>query len=84
MMKSLSLLIPAALLLGAVPLTHATKDAVDIGSRLELFVDSHLIEAMKGTSLKFHPPVKAPRAKSPLPVNHMVTVIQDGDLTSIT
>ncbi|MEN3939670.1 hypothetical protein WJU23_00125 [Prosthecobacter sp. SYSU 5D2] len=79
MMKSLSLLLPAMLLLGPLPLTHATEEAVDIGSRRELFVDSYLIDSMKGTSLKMHPPVKAPRAKSPLPVNHMVTVIQDGD-----
>jgi hypothetical protein len=78
MIKSLSLLLPAVLLLGSVPCTHATDTAVDIGSRLELFVDSYLIEAMQGTSLKMHPPVKAPRAKSPLPVHHMMTVIQDG------
>lgn len=79
MLKSLSLLLPTMLLLGAVPFTHATDEAVDIGSRQELFVDRFLIEEMKGTSLQFHPPVKAPRAKSPLPVQHMMTVIRDGD-----
>ncbi|TDU66550.1 hypothetical protein EI77_03645 [Prosthecobacter fusiformis] len=79
MMKSFPLLLPA-LLLSCVPLLHATDGAVDIGSRLELFVDRLLIEKMTGTSLKLHEPVKAPRAKSPLPVNHMVTVIKDGEL----
>jgi len=52
----------------------------DIGSRLELFVDDTLIARMQGATLKLHEPVKAPRAKSPLPEKHMMTVIKDGDL----
>lgn len=38
----------------------ATKDsgeAVDIGSRLELFVDDALIENMTGAALRLHPPI---------------------------
>lgn len=56
------------------------ESPVDIGSRLELFVDHLLIERMQGVRLELHHPVKAPRAKSPLPVHHMVTVIKDGNL----
>lgn len=55
-------------------------EPIGIGSRLELFVDHHLIEDMVGVELRLHHPVKAPRPKSPLPVRHMVTVIKDGDL----
>ncbi len=58
----------------------AAEEAVDIGSRLELFVDHHLIEKLEGAELRLHHPVKAPRPKSPLPHRHMVTVIKDGDL----
>lgn len=53
--------------------------AVDIASRRELFVDKLLVEKMKGVELRLHHPVKVPRPKSPLPVHHMKTVIQDGD-----
>lgn len=56
-----------------------TQPAVPIGSRLELFVDHHLIERMHQVRLELHHPIKAPRPKSPLPERHMVTVIKDGD-----
>ncbi len=79
-MKTFSRCLTAGLLLGVAPLIHATDEAEVIGSRLELFVDRFLLADMKGTSLKLHEPVKAPRPKSPLPVNHMMTVIKDGDL----
>lgn len=43
--------------LGAAPVVWgATPEAMDIGSRLELFVDHHLIIGMKGTQLKLHNP----------------------------
>ena len=56
---------------------------MDIGSRLELFVDGHLIESLKGTRLKLHPPRPAERV---LDFNReweggnsgYVTVFQDG------
>ncbi len=51
-----------------------------IGSRRELFVDKYLIEKLEGVELRLHHPVKSPRAKSPLPVHHMKTVIPDGDM----
>lgn len=75
---------PAAAVLAAamLPLMAAAGDeaAVNIGSRLELFVDHHLIERMDGAELRMHHPVKAPRPASPLPERHMMTVIRDGDL----
>ena len=37
----------------------STEDAVDIGSRLELFVDDHLIENMEGVELRLHSPRSA-------------------------
>ena len=36
-----------------------SKQAVDIGSRLELFVDDFLIDSMDGVDLKLHTPVSA-------------------------
>ncbi|MCX6954329.1 MAG: hypothetical protein NTV51_19430 [Verrucomicrobia bacterium] len=53
---------------------------VNIGSRLELFVDDALVARLQGAELRLHEPVKAPRPKSPLPERHMMTVIKDGDL----
>ena len=55
-------------------------EPVDVGSRRELFVDRLLIDRMDDVELRLHPPVKAPRAKSPLPRLHYITVIKDGDL----
>ncbi len=56
------------------------QQPVELGSRLELFVDESLVAGMKNAALALHEPVKAPRAKSPLPEKHMMTVIKDGDL----
>ena len=51
-------------------------EAVNIGSRLELFVDRFLIEEMQGTEFRLHHPVKAPAAKFPLPPGFYGTVIK--------
>jgi hypothetical protein len=53
---------------------------IDLGSRRELFVDRLLIEELKDVELRLHQPTRAPRARSPLPEKHMVTVIKDGAL----
>ena len=54
---------------------------IDLGSRLELFVDHYLIERMTGAEHRLHSPQKLPKAKSPLPANrHYITVLKDGDL----
>ena len=34
------------------------EDVVDLGSRVEMFVDSWLIREMKGAALKLHEPVR--------------------------
>ncbi len=52
---------------------------LNIGSRLEPFVDRHLIDRLEGTTLTLHAPVKVPRPKNPL-VGVYATVIKDGDL----
>jgi hypothetical protein len=50
-MKSLTRLLPFLL---ALPV--AAADPLGIGSRLELFVDRHLVERFEGTALKLNPP----------------------------
>lgn len=62
-----------------------TREPVDIGSRLELLVDDHLIETMQGARLRLHHPV--PREvclvfDQPWEGNacHYVTTFHDGDL----
>jgi hypothetical protein len=54
--------------------------SVEIGSRLELFVDHWLIESMQGVALKLHAPIETPPAHSPLSDGHYATVIKDGDV----
>jgi len=49
---------------------------VNIGSRLELFVDCTLIGTLKGVELRLHSPVKLPLPKSPLRGGY-TTVIKD-------
>jgi hypothetical protein len=55
-------------------------EPIDIGSRLELFVDKLLIDKLDGVELKLREPIRQPMAKSPLPERHMITIIKDGDL----
>ena len=56
---------------------------MDIGSRLELFVDGHLIERLQGASLKLHEPrLEETALKFDAPWegsgNHYITVFKDG------
>jgi hypothetical protein len=58
---------------------------IDIGSRLELFVDDFLIDRMEGAALKLHQPVPrevALETDRPWEGNmcHYITVLQDGRL----
>ena len=60
-------------------------DLLDIGSRLELFVDDFLIDQIEGLSLKLHPPTSAGRVFSfdrPWEGNtsFYARIFQDGDL----
>jgi len=57
-----------------------TAAPIDIGSRLELFVDKYLVDRLDEVEFKLHEPIEQPMAKSPLPLRHMITIIKDGDL----
>jgi hypothetical protein len=84
---SAGILLGLALLgiLSSGPPAHAeSKPALDIGSRLELFVDDALIERMKGLTLLLHPPAPrevAIRFNAPWEGidTAYVTVMKDGD-----
>ena len=51
---------------------------MQIGSRLELFIDRCLLESVDGLTQKMHSPQPAPASSAPLR-GHYVTVIKDGD-----
>ncbi len=52
---------------------------MEIGSRLELFVDDYLIETLEGLNLRMHSPRQAPL--SPAPVRgYYMTIIHDGPI----
>ena len=55
------------------------EHVVDIGDRLELFVDRHLIDTLENAELRLHEPQPLPLARNPLPISYS-TVIKDGDL----
>ena len=57
-------LVSVALAAGAEPSRKTQPDSLSIGSRLELFVDGHLIESLKGARLKLHSPRPAERVLS--------------------
>ena len=70
------LTLSAGYLMGEEPVFRKT---IDIGSRLELFVDRFLVEKMSNVDFRLHHPQKLPLPKSPL-VGYYSTVIKDGDL----
>ncbi len=55
------------------------EDAIDIGSRLELFVDRYLIDSMHNVEFELQHPQEAPPSESS-PRGFYMTIIQDGDL----
>jgi hypothetical protein len=57
----------------------AAPPAIDIGSRLELFVDDHLVAGMQDVAFRLHEPRRQPQAATPL-VGSYATVILDGGL----
>ena len=58
-------------------MTRRMDDAVDIGSRLELFVDELLVGSQRGTAFKLHTPALAPQSVSPIKSSY-TTIIMDG------
>jgi hypothetical protein len=72
-------------LLAGLPTQADEPKPVDIGSRLELLLDDHLIERMPGLAFKLHTPQKAERTlefDAPWERRYCdyVTVFKDGDL----
>lgn len=51
---------------------------VNIGSRLELFVDRLLVAEMTDVEFRLHHPVKAPPSAAPFPGGFYATIIKDG------
>ena len=58
---------------------RAGDATIDIGSRLELFVDRLLVDRMDGVEFRLHEPQKLPPPRSMFR-GHYATVIKDGDL----
>lgn len=56
-----------------------SREILNIGSRLELFVDGLLIGELNGTSLRMHRPHKMPRSETSFTGDYM-TVIKDGEI----
>lgn len=52
---------------------------LEVGSKLQLFVDRELIDALRGLDLRLHAPVRQPLPKSPVKGDYL-TVIKHGDL----
>ncbi len=57
----------------------APPEVIDIGSRLELFVDDLLVDSLENIDYRLHHPHAAPLPESPL-IGSYATVIKDGDL----
>jgi hypothetical protein len=83
----LALVLPGAALcaepIAPLPATSrapASAPVLDIGSRRELFIDRHLIDALENVSLVLHEPREAPAMEEPADPMEYGTVIKDGDL----
>ncbi len=75
----------AFLILSLATAAPSEEEPLDIGSRLELFVDDYLIESMEGVRLKLHKPRSAGKVfafDQPWEgnVSWQLSVFQDGDL----
>ena len=73
------IMIMAALSLPAQEESTGMKP-LEIGTRLELFVDDLLVERMTGVAFRLHAPVLQAPGKNPLPSGAYGTIIKDGDL----
>ncbi len=59
--------------------TTAAENAIDIGSRRELFVDHYLIDQLDNLQMKLHEPRITPLVPG-TPAGHYATVIKEGNL----
>ena len=69
----------AVFFLSAAGSTVSAADALDLGSRRELFVDRLLIAELQGAALKLHEPQLAAPVAPPRPNGHYATVLRDGN-----
>ena len=79
-----ALCLPVFLAIVVAEASESTEPPLDIGSRVELFVDDYLIESMEGVRLKLHSPRSAGKVLSfdqPWEGNtsYYPNVFQDGD-----
>lgn len=58
---------------------NAQDEAIDIGSRRELFVDRHIVGELKDVTLKLHTPQLMPPVSPPRPHGHYATVLRAED-----
>jgi len=73
------------MMIAAIGAAGQEGGVIDIGSRLELFVDGHLVDGLEGAALRLHQPVPAETALAfdkPWEGRYCgyVTVIQDGEV----
>lgn len=82
----LSALVFAAIYVGSIHTFYAGEAApegeesfspVEVGQRLELFIDRHLVESMDNVELRLHRPRPAPAVEGPS--GAYMTVLRDGD-----
>jgi hypothetical protein len=79
-LAGLGLISQAAVMAAPVAGDSGMSAPINIGSRLELFVDRLLVDEMRKVEFRLHHPVKAPPSPSPFPGGFYATVIKDGDL----
>jgi hypothetical protein len=58
-------------------LDDPVDEVVNIGSRLELFIDRYLIDKLENVQLRLHEPRSSPLSKSPLPVGYTTVIKED-------
>ncbi len=73
-------LMAAMVLLLSGSLFGAVAEPIDVGSRLELFVDDYLIEGMDNVALKLHEPVLAAAPTGDVDELEYGTILKDGDV----
>jgi hypothetical protein len=86
--SSMFLIFLCSLLLPLQMICAQDQPVLDLGSRLELFVDHYLIDRLEGTTLRLHPPIPAESVLSfDRPWEGLfcgyVTVIRNGELLQL-
>jgi hypothetical protein len=77
--RCLALILGLGTVFTALALPSTAQEPVNIGSRLEMFVDRLLVDQMNGVEFRLHQPTKAPPSSAPFPGGFYATIIKDGD-----